>query len=447
MKCDNNWTIALVGIDGSDFLEIRPRSMNLKLSRNKYDYCRASFSTDVNEILKPYTSEDNILSGLTSVEVRYNGTYIKGLLLRPDWIDYGSELTHIQFKDRHKALSSGTVDIKKGSAQLKDVYKEVFNQATNDIIDDISFTTDLKNKYLFGGNTKVWGKKTPKRKKVEDEMKETFDSSFAVDFDKITPELAIRKLNKKFSIKSWINRNDKLVIGRPTATQVRHIAAPNDGRVWRYKDPSISHSREPIMSVMVEGAWEDEPGFDPDVTDWFDKGGTADVRATGLAQRTDVSEGKQMYLENTKAKKDALSEIAVNALKEKSKQQNSGTIEIDPNLSGNVVSHPVDLTPGDALHLIPNDEYFDSPTATSGEIGDEPPATEICGGFVNNEVYLVTAVDHNKTDGGDWQIHVDISKIPDFDIESRMVYFDPKSEEFIGENKRKSFKLIEAGVL
>jgi len=421
--------------------------MSLKMSRQKYDFCRAKLSWEVGEEMKPHTRyEDGALYGLKPVDVCYNGEPIQRLMFRPDWVDYGSEFTHLQLHDLHKALADGVVDEQRDTVTLEDIYQTVIEAASNRLVNEVHFTVpDQQVRTLYGSQSSSGRGGYYRQQQAErDETKKLVESDYAVDFNQISPENAIQRLNEKFRLKSWVNRNGVLVVGLPEAKQVRHIAAPNDERVWRYKDPSISHGREPIKKAVVEGAWVDEPGIGSigdgvdEVASWFngdDKGG-ADVKAMGVAERQDIDYGSSFVVKNTKAKRNALSHVARLALKERMKQQNAGTVEIDPELSGTDVSNVVNLSSGDLLHLVPNDDYFDNPTATSGVIGDSPNNPEaVRGGFVNNEVYLVTEVEHTVTEAGEWQVFADLGLYSDVEIKSYMSYFDPAAREWVDDDE------------
>jgi hypothetical protein len=441
MKCDHDWTIKFHGVNNGRPFELRPIEMSLRMSRPKYDFCRAKAPFEAGEQMKPHTRYDGgALRGLTPVDVCHNGRPIQRLVFRPDWVDYGSDFTHLQFHDLHKALADGAVDEQRDTIRLTNVYRLVLNATRNRLIDEVKFTLpDNQVRTLYGNKASSLGtfEGAAMRESAErNATKRIVKSDYAMDFENISPEKAIQRLNKKFNLKSWINRSGKLIVGLPEANPVRHVAAPNDERVWRYKDPNITHGREPIHKVVVEGAWEDEPGIDLDVAGWFDKGGSKDVKAMGIATRKDVDYGNTSYVSSTKAKKNALPHVARATLKEKMKQQNAGTVEIDPEVSGTENSSPIDASPGDLLHIVPDDNQFTVPTINSGVIGDSPDKPdEVCGGFINNEAYLITEVEHSVTDDGEWQIFTDLGLYPDVPIKSYMSYFDPASEQWVADSE------------
>lgn len=440
MTCDHDWTFKFRGINdesGASPLEVRPISMSLKKSRSEYNFVRAKLSYDVGEMMKPHTRySTGKLYGIVPVDVCLNGDPIHRLLFRPDWISYGSQYTHLTLHDLHKSLADGILDIQRQKVRLEEIYQEVVNGANNRIIDEVKFTVpDEQVRTIYGqsalNNTRGNDFDGARDEVLRDKTKAAVDSSTAVDFDQISPEKALQRLNKIFQLRSWINSEGVLVVGLPEAKQVTHLAAPRDERVWRYKDPSINHSREPIRKVMVEGAWVDEPGVEHNPAEWFNKGGTADVRAIGIAKRTDIDYGKVFSVSATKAKKDSLAQIAELALTERMKEKNSGTVEIDPDISGTTVSDPKDVQPGDYIRLVPEDSYYDNPTANSGAIGDSPDPEEICGEFTNNETYRINEVEHNLTEDGSWQIFCDLGLEPNITVRSFMTYFEPSSGEWV----------------
>jgi len=439
MSCDHDWTIKFRDVNDGDPFEVRPIEMSLKMSRNEYDFCRATLDWEVGEEMKPHTRyEGGAMYGLLGADVCYNGEPIQPLVFRPDWVDYGSEETHLQLHDLHKALADGVIDMQRDRVSLEDIYTEVVEAASNRLVDEVHFTVPDSQVRTLYGQQEVSGRagRYQRQQAEDDETKKVVESNYAIDFDNISPEKGIRRLNKKFRLKSWVNRDGVLVVGLPEANQIRHVAAASDERVWRYKDPNISHGREPIRKVLVFGAWEDEPGLELNPLDWFDKGGTNDVKAVGVAKRTDINYGSTFTVKSTKAKKDALPHVARLALGERMKQQNPGTVEIDPELSGTEVSNPIDLETGDLLQIVPQDQYFDDPTATSGVVGDSPDnPDEVCGGFVNNEAYLVREVEHSVTRAGEWQVHADLGIYPDVGMETYMTYFNPVAGEWVDDSE------------
>jgi len=453
MSCNHNWTIKFRNVNDGDPFEVRPIEMSLKMSREEYDFCRATLDWKVGEEMKPHTRyKDGAMYGLLPADVCYNGNTIQRLMFRPDWVDYGNQNTHLQLHDLQKALKDGVIDEQRRNVTLENIYETVIEAASNRLIDEVRFTVPDSQVRKLYGNIPFDGKSNFILKEMaeDDETKKVIDSNYAVDFDNISPEKALRRLNKMFKLKSWVNREGVLIVGLPEANKIRHIAASKDERVWRYKDPNISHGREPIQSVIVEGAWVDEPGLDLDVLGWFDEGGTADVKAMGIAKRTDIDYGTSFSVKSTKAKKNALPHIARLALKNRMKEQNAGTVEIDPELSGREISDPIDLTPGDLLHMVPEDDYFDNPSIDSGQIGDTPEDVDkVCGAFVNNESYLVNEVEHSVNKQGEWQIFADLGMYPDVEMDSYMTYFNPRANEWvddgeIGEDGSLEFGLFES---
>lgn len=460
MSCKaNNWSFRFINskkrlgeLDVQDSkeenveLEIRPIEMTFKRNRGKYDFARLKVSSDVGDILKEETGEGGSFNRLTVVKVKYDGEHVHSLLFRPDWTTFGYNFTHIKLKDLQKSLKSGNVDIQKKDTKLKPIYKKVINSANNKKINgyDFAFPENQVREIISPTRYVKIGSRsgTAERvRRVNENVDVAFsESSWAIDFDDITPEKALHKLNKKFNITSWINSNGKLIIGIPEAREnsITHIAASNDSRVWRYKDPNVSYSKNPIKKTMVIGNWEDASGIENPL-EWFSEGGTADARVVGIAERNDVSNGDEIIVDVDGAKKNAVEYAARLQLIEKTKKQNSGTIEIDTNLSGTKVSDPIDVLPGDIIQLVPNDKYFKNPGKDSGSLGDTIDYPDkVCGGVVKNENYIIKSVEDKITNDGDWKIKLNLHLYPqisDDDIDTGIKYYNPNKEEYYSENE------------
>lgn len=474
MSCKHNWTVKFQPTPRDTFIftdipmeeasglpfEFRPITMNLKLSRKEYDFCRITASSDVGDVIQPHTQNKfGKLHKMIPVDILFNGEPIHRMLFRPDWVDYGDNRTHIQLHDIHKSLASGDIDIQRKTVQVKEIYKDVIAGADNDLVPKLGKENfSLGNKSLrkiYGkkpdtilntaGTAGTGGRNENERRRIEQSDTEKIaESEIAIDFENITAEKAIQRLNRKFRLKTWATGNGEIVVGFPEADNIEHLVAPDDDRVWRFKDPQISHGREPIKKVYVEGKWFDEPGWGgideavAGIAGVFGGGGREgmDVKSFGIAERTDIDYGTIFAVKSTKSHREHLPDIAEVALKQRMKDLNNGTVEIDPAASGTIRSHPIDLKPGDKLRMVPTDIPFDNPTANSGNLFDDldnPGA--VCGNIVQNESYLVSEVEHNLTKGGDWQIYADIGIVNEVPIKSRLDYYNPDDNRFIDDDE------------
>lgn len=452
MTCENtDWRFKFDTRREMNALEVRPISMDLELSRFDYDYCRSKFPPEVGEVIKPYTRKRNgIFNKLIRVRIFNDEDKVHSMVCRPDYIRFGNDATHIELHDLQESLSNGLVNMKREVVTLRNVYNDVFDQAVTSLVSGPEFQ-DIPD----DTPTEIWGTlgdsdyEPPgdggvdfgKRFK-EDNSKKLIDSKFAVDFENISPERAIHKLNKLYGLQSWVTRNGVLKIGNPSRGDSIHFAAPDDERVWRYEDVSVTHGREPIRKVMVMGAWIDEPGwggFDEAVDEVAsfinnDDQGKADARIVGIAERQDIHYGKTVFMTADGAKKDGVTNTAVQELRNRMMDTHSGSVEINAQLSGEQVSNLIDIYPGDTIRMVPDDSYFDNPTADSGNIFDTPPRDEICGRFVNNEQYLITGVTH-EVEGSNWTISTDIGLNPRVPIDTRITYYNPDNNEFISKSE------------
>lgn len=440
MACRHDWTIKFLHGEGEPF-EARPITMSLKFPRKEYQFCRATFPEEVGKQMEPHTANENgKLYGYTPVDILYDGEQITRMVFRPDWADYARKRTHVQLHDLHKTLASGAVDIQKHVAKIKSVYKELIEQADNNFVtslDDDNFQLPDDKRKWFDGEGFGTPLTTPKSERF---IKDFFNAELGIDLEKVSAEKAIQRLNQIFNITSWFNNNGELIIGVPEVDEQQHIAAPNDDRVWRYKEVDVTHGREPVKKVLVEGKWIDEPGwggFDEaaaSIAGVFGGGGREgkDVKAFGVAERTDIDYGTIFAVKNTNVSKEKLPEVAKVALSERMKDKNDGTVEIDPGLSGTYESHPTEIKPGHRLRVIPDDKLYNQPTAESGNLFDAPDNPELaCGNIIHNENYLVSEVEHNVNEGGGWNLFVDVGLISNPPVESRLEYYDPGNNDWI----------------
>jgi len=440
MSCNNNWTVRFPEVG----FEVRPITMGLKLTRAKYDFCRATFSEEVGNQMKPETSDGGVLDGLTPVDILYNGEQIKRLLFRPDWADYSDTRTHLQFHDIQEGLASARVDYQRDNVKLKEAYKYVVNQADNSIIPELTdenfAVEDHEIREVYGDIRETGSERYEVAQK---ETRIMIESKYAVDFDNISAEKAIAELNETFKVQSWSGKDGELIIGVPSSNPITHVAAHSDERVWRYKNPTINHGREPIKRVLVEGPWAHTDALEGpiegirDVASWFkdDGRGGADIRVYGVAERTDIDYGTVATAKVPEGTMASMPKLATMALKQEMKKQNNGTVKIDPRSSGYQVSHPVDVKPGDYIQMVPRDGQFDNPSADSGTIASNPDTTANCGPITYNETYLINEVEHNVTESGSWNVNVDVAIFPNVPTRNGTAYYNPDSAEWLGKNK------------
>lgn len=449
MACEHGtkWTIEFV----ESGLEIRPIQMSLKINRSRYDYCRAKFSHEVGEHMRQFTYEDDDkLSGFRAVDVKHDGKVVRKMLFSPRWLTYGRNFTHIQFHDLQKSLGVGSLDTHIYRLPLLTAYSKLIALANNDIITHVKFNLpeSLPRVAYDPLNNENSAKPNNRQTSMFNENLENLDD-IDLDFEDETPLYAINQINDMYSITTWADNQGRLVVGSPEWDSNGHVAAPNDPRVWRYKDPQFSHGREPIWRVIVEGKWYDEPGWDmgdakDEVVSWFTGGkGGADIQAVGYAERPDIDEGETIVISDKDVKDTQVQHVAAMTLIEEMKENQIGNVEIDTNNSGHEISHPHDCFPGDTIRLVPHDKYFDNPSATSGQVGDAPSTEEICTGFVTNNAYFVSEVEHILTEGGMYRVHADLGSWPNFEPDTELRYYDPRKDAFVERQEDGSWYLRE----
>ena len=91
----------------------------------------------------------------------------------------------------------------------------------------------------------------------------------------------------------------------------------------------------------------------------------------------------------------------------------SGSVEINPDTSGDEITDWRSVDVGDFLQLIPGDR-------------DE------CGG-IERQVVLISGVKH-KVDGGSWKIELQIQKWANPETATTLRYFSPDSKNYYNED-------------
>lgn len=428
MACKHDWTIEFDDLGLGNRFEIRPYSMEFHDSRKQYCYLRSRFPWEVGEELKEMTRDiDSSLNGFSTANVLFNGRRIKQLLFRPDYVRFGHDYTQLELHDLKKSLSAGTVNMQRKRINIEKIYKEIFNQCSNNIISSIRFSDNVES------DREIFGSTLPAVDYYiqETEDSEISDSGLAVDFEKVSPEVAIEKLNQYFGFHSWVNENGHLVVGKPTDTGITHLAAPNDTRVWKYNNVQTRHNREPVKRVIVEGPWVNKGGIERDIPSATDND-REEVLAYGIAERTDVDSGTEKTFVSRSANPDTIGWIAKNKLEAQFDQETKSSIDIMPAHSGSEVSDLIDVQPGDFIQLVPDDKHYDRITPETGSIYDEVDNKDHqCGAIVNNDYYNITDVKHSVSDMGYWEVSLEADLYVDFPIDYYITYYHPQKERFL----------------
>lgn len=472
-KCSNNdnWTVQFPQASISP-PEYRPFELDLRLNRHKFNYCRAEFEPKVGQdITKGITSgiessedtEGKVINGDTGegifdnyvvANVKYDGEIIAPLCFRSDWMQLQNDKTVLELKDPHYSLRDGNITLQNNYINLIDVYKKVIDAVPdrNKVITSLNsdpYPDDREDFVVaIGGGGHILNPLSSGSGFTPRSGEDTLvvgDAGTAVDFDNASPFEAINWLNQTYNLLTWPIGNGELAVGWPETAEVTHLAAPDDERVWRMKDPSIRFSREPLKTVLVQGPWIDEPGYGwgdtiDEMDSWFDgddNRGGADVRAYGYAQRRDVTNGTELVVGSTDAKKDTLPDVAETALIEQMKRQTTGTVEIDPHNSGDTVSHPKDFRAGHFVRTVPDDDNFDNPDANSGSIQDG--ISEVgnrCANPIPNEPFLATSVRFESNKKSNWTIEADLSHAKEINPKTGIRYYNPDEDEWLDKSKQ-----------
>lgn len=467
MFCDNDWTVRFPTVNSGDPFEVRPASMTTSWGRRRLDYAEVEMPEGVAEMMKPETRDkDGKLREEQPVDLCIDGDPVRRLLFQPERAMYTNGEAHLTLVDIQYVMNDGIVDNRDAIIRVEDAYNYAFDRVESEYLTDIEF--DLPDtvpetvrggaaRGFTGGITNAirehtgWGKENP----------QYLDTKWAIDWDRISPFQAIWDLNNNINVYSWVE-GTTLKIGLPELRPNTYLAAPNDDRVWRYTNVSVRHPNKPIQRVVVQGQWitdDDMSSLDflarmfsePDEdTDPFT------VRMEGVAERSDINYGRTITLNESDAQKGGVQNAARLELYRRMSKNRNGTVQLDPALSGDDYGNPAELQPGDYLRVVPDDSHYtfgnplsdnagrniqdaiddwNEEIATAGEIGDPKPLgmPEWCNP-VNNELYLVTGVEHSVLKAGGWQVNVDVALYPDSPIDTYFRYFNPRNGEYIDES-------------
>jgi hypothetical protein len=442
MTCtgDHEWTVQFPDLPGTTGVpEFRPSEMSLRLNRSDFDFCRLTFDVKVGENLKGFTGFTP--TGTHRAHVLLDGEIITTMMASPNGFEYGDRNTYVSLYDLQKDLDSGVIDDHFEGENIQNTYKAVFKNRDTTLIDEIKFT--FNSEPVEGKNPRELIYQNRVSAQQAEEAQKFMKSSVSIDFDNVSPLRAIYKLNEDLGLHSWIDKDGVLWIGIPEINPTVHIAAPNDDRVWDYTSVNVRHPREKIKGVAVHGAWVDQPGINLEadakqIAAWFnifsDGKKTGDYRLVGVAERTDIDDGRVYEAKNANVKRDGIAEAAKIALIEEMKRQNQGQIQINPDTSGAYTSF-ASLTPGDTIQVIPNDKYFERPhRANTGQTGDKPAYAnpDWCGSVPRNEVYTIGGIQHQVHLSGSWSTTLDVLLWPYESIgsvKSSTLYFNPRATE------------------
>lgn len=462
MTCETGTSVTFQFLNGDDeiFLEIAPRSMQFDRTRGEFDYCQAEFDNEVAKILKnPLDNESSYLRQPLPVIFTIGGNAIYRLLWVPDGVTFGEDSIHIEFHDPQKYLTRGEVDWRRENVKLKDAYEHIFNQRNTegpDLFNEIKFsvpeeafeelrnttndaplffqTTDEETQDLLSEESDengLWMSKDSAITSLEQEnVYNIVEGHYAIDFERLSPWECITKLNKKFGVTTWAAPDGNFWVGSRQATGYRHVAAPDDRRVWKMSDYNVTAPRDPVTKSVVRGGWEDDPqeGWVEEASELINLNrGTKDFRIEGVAElETNYIPGQEIYEEKVNAKRDTLEDIAKRKMMNKQREQNSGYIDIRPELSGTAFSDIRYVEIGDTLLTIPPE--------------DDSNDGSMCDTNIEKELFDVVGVQHELTADGAWNVRIDLTKQLDDELSPDSIttdlrYYDPHNEKLVEDEK------------
>ncbi|PSP56361.1 hypothetical protein BRC82_02385 [Halobacteriales archaeon QS_1_67_19] len=429
-------------------LEIRPYTVDFRIDRTEFDYLNAKFSKEVGDYLEPYTQNENAaLRPPQPAEVVMDGEVSHWLYFRPQWVTYGETNCWIELHDPQKHLEYSVVDYKTDGLTVEEVYRKIIDEAnTNDIINGIEFDIPENaeshvpeetlsgpggmplmgpfmepESFLDAGNRVVdlW-RDYDEEPDYRPSQKIT-ESKYKFDLRNKNALESIHTINNELGLESWMTHEGILKVGRQIVDHTTHVASSNDSRVWRYSDVELMPPSTPIRMVVVNGGMIDAPN-DTKEEDrlesvaeflWPTTDHEDDLIAQGVAQRPDVLDGKIVSIDAPELSRDALEARAYQVLASEMMNNNSGTVEINPDTSGTEITDWRNVNVGDFLQLIP---------AEDEECKD-----------IDRQVVLISGIRHN-VDGGSWNIKLNIQKWANPATQTTLRYFSPDSTNYYNED-------------
>ena len=446
MSCQNTNNITLrfpkIG------LEIRPYTVDFRIDRTELDYLDAKFSKETGEYLTPYTETQNaLLRDPQPVQVVMDGEVTHRLYFRPDYVTYGETNCWIELHDPQKHLSTSIIDDKFTRVTAKNAYRRVFEgRNKRDVLTDIEFkippssTSNLDEAAPTGPGgvpliptaiplefyernynrlTALW--KDYDEEASNETTQNVLDSQYNFDVKNKTSLEALYHLNNKLGLSSWVDREGTLVIGLDFMDSSHHVASDNDSRVWRYNDAEMTPPGSPVKMAIVNGGMIDAPNKTQEEGaleslvefTWPTSKHEEDLVPQGVAQRPSVLDGKVVSITEPNLSRDALEARAYQVLANEMTNNHSGSVEINPDTSGDEITNWRSVDVGDFLQLIPGDR-------------DE------CGG-IERQIVLISGVKH-KVDGGSWKIELQIQKWANPETATTLRYFSPDSKNYYNED-------------
>lgn len=432
-------------------LEIRPYTVDLRVDEQKFDYLDAKFSKEVGEYLKQFTEDEGeALRPPQPAEVVMDDEVAHWLFFRPEWVTYGETNCWIELHDPQKHLEFSVVDYNTDGLSAEDMYRRILNEAnTSDIIKGIEFeipegtTSNIGKENLIEGpmgmplissttetavdvlaGVRSWTKDYDKEKDYRPSQKIT-ESNYKFDIQNKNALEAIYFLNNELGLQSWLNHEGILKVGLRMVDYNHHVAAPDDRRVWKYSDVELTPPTTPIRMAVVNGGMIDAPNSTKEEkalessveflnpTDSHEQ----DLIPQGVAQRPDVLDGKIVSIDEPNLARDALEARAYQVLANEMTNNNSGSIEIQPDFSGTTVSDWRNVKVGDFITMVPSED-------------------DDCRDIQKQEC-LISGVRH-KIDGGSWKIKLNIQRWMNPESDTTLRYFSPDSTSYYASNKDNS---------
>lgn len=419
-KSDTDVTIRFPALD----FEIQALSGTLFVDQNKFNYFRAEFSKKVRDYILEFPEQKEYLSNDLAAEVYINGEKRYHMLFLSDGLEIGTDSCWIRLDDPQKILEKYTIEGEFTNMTSRKIYNEIFDRVPNrGYLKELRFNVgDEERRFTTedNGDSSLVNIITESSFVSRTNVEGVLDGTISISFDNLSYLDALWKLNDKLNLTSRVTHDGHLQVGNPNIGERHHLASEIDSRVWRMTDPRIRNPSPEIKKVIVSGDIVDRPEkmSAEEYSEYLGREGTQGVDGfvpQGVAQIDGVDEGQTIKTSVSGLKRNSLEKVAREKLNEEVRKQNSGSITINPQLSGRAHSDYTKVVIGDLIELTESPQHD-------------------CVDTADGEVYIIGGITHNF-EYGHWMIDLDLMMYPDDSVSSDMRYFDPLEEAYFKDGR------------
>lgn len=474
-----------------DDLQVEPVEVDFRRDAGKFDFLQAELPPS--EARKMYEAVEGGAAPAQRVEVRAEDKVLLPLYFQPDFFEMQDHGGRIELRDLRSFLSKFTVEEKQfNSTNLE--------KMVNNLIEDVP-----RFEYIFNGvkfNIPATSQKIARQKtnsdidlfnpEIPDDQPNQVipDIAFTADINKATILEAFQILNNKFGLRTWVDKEATLRVGRPEGKGLRtqHIGAMYDDRVWKIKDINIEFAdpAAAVGKIVVNGPKvspdqiaddvESDESFSDSFADginqlkyalkytkaWYNPNTGFGVKAQGVAKIknnnygpkkvidrkdvtfTDAKIPTPKWAENKSNSDDGpisgyipdLPDFNVKEFERNDEAANAEWRQLDTIAKSKLLESVTSRRAG-SVTIAPKASGTEYTDYMDLEIGDTiniftPTAAEApckyTGPTFGRKKFIISGYHHNTT-GAKWDLQLQLKLFPSFEIESNIRFVDMKTKE------------------